>query len=65
MNLEKPFFRKRQCLASRNHKVVQYPHVDKGQGLLQLRRKLPIGGARLGHPRWVIVREYDSTGVVD
>ena len=65
MSLEKPFFRKRQHIARRNHEVVQYPHIDKSQGLLQLTRQLPIGGARLGHPRWVVVREYDSTGVVD
>ena len=65
MNSEKSFFRKRQRFAGRNHEMVQYPHIDKSQGLLQLTRQLPIGGARLGHPRWVIVREYDSTGVVD
>ena len=29
MNLEKPFFRKRQRFAGRNHEVVQYPHAYK------------------------------------
>lgn len=54
----------RYRLAVADHEVVEHPHLDQRQGILERAGQLAVGLARLGDPRRMVVGEDQRRGVV-